>query len=705
MSDGVGISLVPNAAASPTPATFAVGVKYAAGNTPVAVTTANLNGHTDIIVADVYGGVSVLLGNGSGKFSAPTSFAAGRGPFGLATADVNGDGKTDLIVADYQGGVSVLLGNGSGGFGAPTNYAAGSQPEAVATANLDGTGKTDIIVANFKDADVSVLLGYGTGQFAPAVNYLAGVGPDALATGDLNGDGHVDLAVADFNGGVSVLLGDGTGKFGVATSYAAGMEPTGVAIADLNGDGKADLIVSDSFDTVSVLLNNGRGGFSPAVTYNTGSKPTSVATADLNGDGFLDIVVADQGGGVSVFLNNGHGGFGRATNYAAGSNPASVTVADVNGDGKPDIIVADSGGGITVLLNTTTGTFKPSQMACFVRGTSIATPRGLVAVQDLRVGDRATTMRGDEDIVWVGQRRIESGTHPHPEYVRPIRFAVNSLGDGLPTHPLLLSPDHGLFLDGVLIAARQLVNGVSITAENVARVDYFHIETARHAILFAEGVATESYLDTGNRAQFENAGSVMTLHANFSRADAVDACAPLVTDAAIVQPIWERLAAHAGLPSAYTPTVTRDPSIRLALRGGRVLMPARIEANGRHVFKLTDANGRPHQGGVARLRSNHSAPADLRPWLDDRRQLGVAVASIDAWSAPDSFTPHPFSLDLLASDAGWWPVEHNAERRWRWTDGDAAIDVPSGCRHLVVTVTSSAEYRARNVASRRRRAV
>ncbi len=699
----VGIASDAGAAAKPRPATFATGVKYAAGNSPAAVTTATLDGHTDIIVADVYGGVSVLLGNGAGGFGAPTSFNAGLGPFALATSDVNHDGNTDLVVADYRGGVSVLLGDGRGGFAAPITLAAGSEPYAVTTADLNGRGKTDIIVANFKGANVSVLLGYGS-KFAPAVNYAAGVGPDALATADFNGDGKLDLAVADFNGGVSVLLGTGTGRFGAATSYAAGMEPTGVAVADLNGDGKADLIVSDRFNAVSVLLNNGTGGFNPATTYATGSEPVSVALADLNGDGFVDIVVADQGAGISVLLNDGHGGFGRATSFAAGSSPASVTIADVNGDGRPDIIVADSGGGVTVLLNTTAGTFKTTEAiahtACFVRDTAIATTRGSVAVQDLRVGDLAKTPRGDEPIVWIGRRRIGLATHPRPEYVRPIRFAVGSLGDNLPCRPLLLSPDHALFLAGVLVAARQLVNGVSISVDHVADVEYFHVETARHTILFAEGVPAESYLDTGNRAQFENAGSVMTLHAEFDRADSADAFAPLVTDAAIVRPIWERLAARAGRSATHTPAVTRDPCLRLALRDGRVLTPARVEANGRHVFKLTDANGRAYGSGTARLRSRRAAPADIRPWLDDRRQLGVAVASITTWTAPGGLAPHAVALDTLPSGAGWWTADH-ADGGSRWTDGNAAIDLPAGCRRLVVAVDATAEYRARDTVSRR----
>jgi hypothetical protein len=37
-------------------------------------------------------------------------------------------------------------------------------------------------------------------------------------------------------------------------------------------------------------------------------------------------------------------------------------------------------------------------------------------------------------------------------------------------------------------------------------VTYFHVELPRHDVVLAEGAAAESYLDTGNRSAFANAG-------------------------------------------------------------------------------------------------------------------------------------------------------------------------------------------------------
>jgi len=51
----------------------------------------------------------------------------------------------------------------------------------------------------------------------------------------------------------------------------------------------------------------------------------------------------------------------------------------------------------------------------------------------------------------------------------------------------------------MLICIRQLVNGSTIRPERRwTAVDYYHVELDQHAILLAEGLPAESYIDTGN---------------------------------------------------------------------------------------------------------------------------------------------------------------------------------------------------------------
>src|SRR5207302_4496651 len=54
--------------------------------------------------------------------------------------------------------VSVLLGDGTGSFSAATNFAVGSSPNSVAVGDFNGDGKQDLATANSGLANVSVLL-------------------------------------------------------------------------------------------------------------------------------------------------------------------------------------------------------------------------------------------------------------------------------------------------------------------------------------------------------------------------------------------------------------------------------------------------------------------------------------------------------------------------------------------------------------------
>ena len=101
-----------------------------------------------------------------------------------------------------------------------------------------------------------------------------------------------------------------------------------------------------------------------------------------------------------------------------------------------------------------------------------------------------------------------------------------------------------MFLDGVLVAAELLVNGTTILREvNAPRVDYFHIELARHGLIWAEGTASETYVDDENRGIFHNAHTYHQLYADAAPAS-VEYCAPRVTDGLALLAIQRRLNEH-----------------------------------------------------------------------------------------------------------------------------------------------------------------
>ncbi len=327
-------------------------------------------------------------------------------------------------------------------------------------------------------------------------------------------------------------------------------------------------------------------------------------------------------------------------------------------------------------------------LACFVKGTSITTDHGEVPVEFLTAGDLVRTESGGlATIKWIGYRRLDCSQHRSQD-VWPVQIHVDAFGPGLPHRLLWLSPDHAIYTDGVLIPIRLLINNGTIAQEPRKHIVYFHIELETHDVLLAEGLPAESYLDTGNRAAFENAGIPMVLHPDFSGSERIrsrerNTCAPLAVAPNEVEPIWQRLAARAatlGHPASL-PAVTKNPQLRLSV-AGRDIQPI-TATDDRFVFIL------PPHAQSARLISRAAAPSGLRPWLDDRRHLGVSVRRIvlDDGTRPTAIPPdHPSLTD------GWHDVERDGERLWRWTDGDAQLPLPAGARMVEIHLAGSTEY-------------
>ena len=315
---------------------------------------------------------------------------------------------------------------------------------------------------------------------------------------------------------------------------------------------------------------------------------------------------------------------------------------------------------------------------CYARGTMIRTPDGELPVERLRAGKQVSTLVDGEEVArpvkWLGYRRINLTGHARPETVAPIRILRGAFADNTPHRDLVVSPDHAVFVDGKLICARQLVNGTTIRQEtDWTAVDYYHVELDQHAILLAEGLPAESYIDTGNSSFFANSGEPLMLHPDLTDESAyptreAGSCAAFVWDAESVQPIWQQLADRAatlGLPVPAQSTST-DAGLQLIAKG-RTIKPIYGSAE-LAIFAL------PLGASEVRLVSRAARPTDARPWLEDRRTLGVRVARIVLRSADDVCevpVDHPGLVD------GWWAVERDGQAMSRWTDGKALVPLPA----------------------------
>ncbi|MCW2282708.1 hypothetical protein M2323_000469 [Rhodoblastus acidophilus] len=147
-----------------------------------------------------------------------------------------------------------------------------------------------------------------------------------------------------------------------------------------------------------------------------------------------------------------------------------------------------------------------TEVACFARGTSLMTDKGEVAVENLARGDLLLTSEGAfKPVAWIGRSTI-STRFSDPLRVCPIRIKAGALSEGVPSRDLLLSPDHALFVDGLLVHASALVNGASIVRERAIaeRIVYYHVELEAHELVLAENAPVETFVDTAERLTFDN---------------------------------------------------------------------------------------------------------------------------------------------------------------------------------------------------------
>jgi hypothetical protein len=339
---------------------------YGVGTFPLSVATGDFtgDGKPDIISANSSSGtISLLRNNGSGSFLPATTFNSGSGGVDMAVGDFNNNGSLDVAVA-LGSSVSILMGNGQGNFSAPTSFQ--SVGNKIIAADFNNDGKLDLATNS------EIRLGNGAGQFA-----AAGCSPQSptggLAAGDINGDGKLDLVQANIPAAqIQIQLGNGAGCFGAATGIDVLNfgRPGFVALGDLNKDGKLDIVAG-----ATVLLGNGSGAFGPPFAFGMGSlgadPGANTVIADFDGDSNLDIASASTGS-AGILFGDGIGGF----RFAVGPNGRGaygLARADLNNDGKQDV-VAMSNGNFVVMLGDGSGNLSSPSIVTVPSASSFVGP-------------------------------------------------------------------------------------------------------------------------------------------------------------------------------------------------------------------------------------------------------------------------------------------------------------------------------------------
>jgi hypothetical protein len=343
-----------------------------------------------------------------------------------------------------------------------------------------------------------------------------------------------------------------------------------------------ELFANDLTNTGSISISEGQlsiqGGVqglrgAGSITLQSGAtltigSPASGGTVDFAPGANAELVLLDDKdfhetiSGLNVGTGSAKADFIHTT--------AAVTISSVSGQGTTDGTVTLSDGAVLHLTGisssnwfvaTTAGASGTdiylSDIACYCRGTLILTDKGEVAVEDLAIGDAVATASGEaRPIKWIGRRSYGGRFIMGRKDILPICFKAGSLGEVLPRRDLFISPHHAMYLEGVLIEARDLVNGVSIVqAEQVEEVEYFHIELDSHDVIIAEGAPSETFLDDNSRAMFHNAHEYSALYPATAQG-AVCYCAARRSDGYEVETARHHIDALAGLRGhAETPRI------------------------------------------------------------------------------------------------------------------------------------------------------
>ncbi|MEO6840888.1 MAG: Hint domain-containing protein [Bradyrhizobium sp.] len=523
-----------------------------------AVTLGIKNGNLTLSGANTYSGATIisqgsLIGGVANAFSANSS--------------VTVSSHTTLDLGGFNQTIALLISSGSSA--TVTNSGA-----AAATLMTGGSGNSTFAGAIQDGAHATGLAKIGTGALT-----LSGKTNTYTGGTDVIGGSLSISADANLGTGGTLALGNGTtldltSSFTLAHTITIAGDPTfdvatgqSVAISAAIADGaQAGEVEKTDGGTLRLTADN---TYSGGTTIEGGTLELANASAAGSGPITFDSDVTLAIDGTTMPSNTLDG-------FTSGDTIDLTSIGNVPGshvdmDYQSKVLTITEGSSLYQLnfnpnesfagdfFHLTTdgnGTqITEDQIACYCRGTLLTAECGDVPVERLAIGDKVITASGAlRPIKWIGTRSYGGRFIMGRKDILPICFKAGSLGDNAPKRDLWISPHHAMFLEGMLIEAKDLVNGVSILqAEQVEEVEYFHIELETHDVIIAEGALSESFVDDDSRAMFHNAHEYGALYADEDMTPA-RYCAPRLDQGYEFEAIRQRLARRAGLlPAADRP--------------------------------------------------------------------------------------------------------------------------------------------------------
>lgn len=336
----------------------------------------------------------------------------------------------------------------------------------------------------------------------------AGVDDDTVS----GGDGADTIIGAEGSDSIDAGAGDDLVYGGYAPNVpdsvnipdATDLAPTNGLDIIRGGDGNDTIFGMDDKDTLfgDAGADSLDGGIDNDEAYGGIGNDTLTGGqgADtLAGGDDRDVII---GGGVGDAVDGNEGGDDFDTLDLSGSGPLKIVYDSANPEN-----------GTVQFLDPTTrdvvGTMSftniENVIPCFTPGTLIATPRGEVPVESLRIGDKIITRdNGMQEIRWMGRRDLSWADLSAAPHLKPILVRQGSLGNGLPERDMMVSPNHRLLVANdrtalyfdeheVLVAAKHLAAGKGIHSVDAAGASYIHFMCDRHEVVLSNGAWTESF--------------------------------------------------------------------------------------------------------------------------------------------------------------------------------------------------------------------
>jgi len=365
-----------------------------------------------------------------------------------------------------------------------------------------------------------------------------GAGSDTLIGGtgndELKGDADDDTFQIFDNSGVDTIIG---GESGVdddlvdlsGRSSGASVNFTGAEIGIIEGGSDTAyfqeierLRLTDFDDSLDASASS--AGVNVDAGAGADTLTGSAGDDSLTGGGGDDRFVMTTSGGVDTIsdfdlTDDDLDGFYNdqidASGLSGGSGAGGLVTAS-------DVIVTDDGSGSAVLtfpdgeqlvlkgvvpsqINTQPQLYAAG-IPCFTPGIRIATARGAIPVEQIRTGDLLQTAdNGLQPVIWTGRRDLSGDDLIAQPHLMPL--VLHPGGPFANDRPLMISPQHRFMLDRPRLGDLGHMNEAFVRArllhallpDRVARcspqtgVSYIHLMTETHQVIFAEGIATETF--------------------------------------------------------------------------------------------------------------------------------------------------------------------------------------------------------------------